>query len=553
MSVAVSSKNCPAVGWWGNGKIVSRFDSIQIRSRFSMSISPELKPGFPPFAWCEEAFACTAGKGRRLKYQGVRCSMDLFHNCTIIYGNARHLSSSLNFLETKQIIMPTQRVVPTAPMPENWHPPEWDLILSAAQKNRPMDIWKLVKRNGVHPDHSNSAGQTALHVAALWGHVDCIALLVSNDIGANPNAKNSLTGATPLHMAVQSRKIKESTRLNLVIDVLLEGGADKSLADCFGQLPVDLVYDETPGKEQIWSKLQVVVPPPPMFEAIMQGDFTRMLSLFYAAKQSPHELACQLYKDRTTVQAIVDVMVTCVVDAFAPMEVWMEADLHALEILLACGAPPNVAVIGDKRGKSIPHLDDEDIEGDAWNIPNTAPMVRILDSIQHVLCSRSPQLRAFTDSNSQLQSPGLASSQRETTLELPPIVRLWLEACQALQARHKRNVKCLSNIVYIKPSPILSSDEISRYWHNAARRGHLLFLQSLQHYLPDVFDVNATNRQGMTALHFAARSGQTEVLRFLLSFPGVDVTKRDSIGKTALDAAMVNGHTAAVEQLQVEH
>ncbi|KAL3908985.1 MAG: hypothetical protein SGILL_008271 [Bacillariaceae sp.] len=448
--------------------------------------------------------------------------------------------------------MPSQRIVPTGPTPKNWHPPEWDLLLSAAQKNRPMDIWKLVKRNGVHPDHSNSAGQTALHVAALWGHVDCISLLVSNDVGANPNAKNRITGATPLHMAVQSKKIKESTRLNLVIDVLLEAGADKSLVDSFGQLPVELVCNETPGKEQILNKLKVVVPPPPMFEAILQGDFTKMLSLFYAAHQSPHQLACQLYKDRTTIQAIVDVMVTCVVDAFAPMEVWMEADLHALEILLVCGAPPNVAVIGSKGGKNMFNLDDEEDNGDVWNIPNTAPMVRLLDSIQHVLCSRSPQLRALIDSNNQFQTPGVSSSQTETALDLPPIVRLWLEACQALQARHKRNTKSLSHIVYIQPSPILSWDEISRYWHNAARRGHLLFLQSLHHYLPDVFDVNATNRQGMTALHFAARSGQTEVLRFLLSLPGVDVTKRDAIGKTALDAAMVNGHTAAVAQLQLE-
>ena len=170
-------------------------------------------------------------------------------------------------------------------MPEmhRQYPPHWDLLLSAAQKNRPMDVWDLCKRRGVPPDHCNGMGQTALHVAALWGHVDCVALLVSKDIRANPNAKNRLTGATPLHMAVQSKKITESTRLNLVIDVLLEAGADKSVADVFGQLPADLISNETPGKEQVWSKLQVVVPPPPMFEAIQQGDFARMLTLFRVA------------------------------------------------------------------------------------------------------------------------------------------------------------------------------------------------------------------------------------------------------------------------------
>jgi ankyrin repeat protein len=448
----------------------------------------------------------------------------------------------------KQNAMPTQRMMTTSTTPGNWHPPQWDLLLTAAQQNRPVDIWKLVKRSGVSPNHCNSAGQTALHIAALWGHVDCVALLVSKDIGANPNAQNFLTGATPLHMAAQSKKIKESTRLNLVIDVLLEAGADKGLADNFGQLPVDLITKTTPGREQIRSKLHVVVPPPPMFEAILQGDFARILALFYAAKQSPHELACHIYKDRTTVQAIVDVMVTCIVDAFAPMEVWMEADLHALQILLACGAPPTVAMLGGRtRRSSILELDMDDegmVERDVWNIPDTAPLVRLLDSVQHVLCSDNSQLRPYIERNN--------NNGRMSSLDLPPIVRLWLEGCQSLQDRHQRNLESLSQILYIKPSPLLSTNEVSRYWHNAARRGHLLFLRALYHYLPDIFHVNATNRQGMTALHFAARSGQTEVLRFLLALPQVDVRKRDAIGKTALDAAMVNGHTAAVELLQVE-
>lgn len=47
--------------------------------------------------------------------------------------------------------------------------PEWDLLLSAAQKNCPDKIRALVA-DGVDPSHSNAVGQSALHVAALWGH-----------------------------------------------------------------------------------------------------------------------------------------------------------------------------------------------------------------------------------------------------------------------------------------------------------------------------------------------------------------------------------------------
>lgn len=48
--------------------------------------------------------------------------------------------------------------------------PEWDLLLSAAQKNLPDRIRELVQVEGVDPSHANSVGQSALHIAALWGH-----------------------------------------------------------------------------------------------------------------------------------------------------------------------------------------------------------------------------------------------------------------------------------------------------------------------------------------------------------------------------------------------
>ena len=47
-------------------------------------------------------------------------------------------------------------------------PPEWDLLLSAAQKNRPDKIREFLE-HGVDPSHSNVVGQSALHIAVLWG------------------------------------------------------------------------------------------------------------------------------------------------------------------------------------------------------------------------------------------------------------------------------------------------------------------------------------------------------------------------------------------------
>jgi hypothetical protein len=49
-------------------------------------------------------------------------------------------------------------------------PPEWDLLLSAAQKNQSDRIRNMINKEGVDASHANAVGQSALHIAALWGH-----------------------------------------------------------------------------------------------------------------------------------------------------------------------------------------------------------------------------------------------------------------------------------------------------------------------------------------------------------------------------------------------
>lgn len=48
--------------------------------------------------------------------------------------------------------------------------PEWDRLLAACQKNQPDAVRHLIKVENVDPSHANRVGQSALHVAALWGH-----------------------------------------------------------------------------------------------------------------------------------------------------------------------------------------------------------------------------------------------------------------------------------------------------------------------------------------------------------------------------------------------
>lgn len=48
-------------------------------------------------------------------------------------------------------------------------------------------------------DALGGGGQTALHLAAIAGHVDAVRCLI--DLGASVNKVNDISSATPLHLA----------------------------------------------------------------------------------------------------------------------------------------------------------------------------------------------------------------------------------------------------------------------------------------------------------------------------------------------------------------
>jgi ankyrin repeat protein len=63
-------------------------------------------------------------------------------------------------------------------------------------------------------------------------------------------------------------------------------------------------------------------------------------------------------------------------------------------------------------------------------------------------------------------------------------------------------------------------------------------------------NVNTRGRQGMTPLCFAARSGKTEMVEYLLQVEGIDVSIANDLGQTALVAARVNGEDDVVALLE---
>ena len=71
-------------------------------------------------------------------------------------------------------------------------------------------------------------------------------------------------------------------------------------------------------------------------------------------------------------------------------------------------------------------------------------------------------------------------------------------------------------------------------------------------------DPNTIGRQGLTPLHFASRSGQVDIVQWLLAYEPragvsgskVDPSLKDDRGKTAIEAARVNNRAAVVSLLE---
>ena len=141
----------------------------------------------------------------------------------------------------------------------NNHHPEWDCLLIACQKNDGDAVSNFVKVDVQSIHHTNTMGQSALHIAALWNHVECVKILL--DHGANVHGRNTFTGATPLHECIQSfhfhpaqqqqyrhrrrlsspSKTEQNYRRQQIdcIKLLLEANADPNALDAMNRTPLE--------------------------------------------------------------------------------------------------------------------------------------------------------------------------------------------------------------------------------------------------------------------------------------------------------------------------
>ncbi len=150
------------------------------------------------------------------------------------------------------------------------------------------DVSKVEDWLKAHPgsiNHSISDGFSLLHVACAFGRAELVTHLIGRGALVNQNADNA-SHATPLHLAVAHRDdevavgivrelVEFGAELNshdsnketplhhavargslLLVETLIEAGADPYLKDSHGRSPADLAKELDPDREKIREALK---------------------------------------------------------------------------------------------------------------------------------------------------------------------------------------------------------------------------------------------------------------------------------------------------------
>lgn len=436
-------------------------------------------------------------------------------------------------------------------------PMMYDQILSLARDNDGPTIRELC-RLGCPPSFANRVGQTALHIAGIWGSIDAAKTLL--ECKADPNAQNSLRGSTPFHAAAMGKGPPE--RRAECVRLMKAAGGNPMKPDSGGELPMDLADDEC---------VRIALGAAPLiFHKAVQAKSASALT---DAMRDARSGACQLTVDTPNAKGDTPL--------HAAVEIgWREG----IERLIAARAdvatqndnrqsPLHLAVIsGDHRlarslisAKADANVQDRDKDAD----PRFSSTTFDQDSMVH----RSPLHYAAEFGNvltakcllEAAADPNIQDSKQQTPLHLcianlrgdeVKIDRGYGVRIHGLQKRPEWN-DCVASVF----GPLSMSTEEKGYPSSASGTGRwpvlmdgeasegvllkednlkLLGNEMLDLLLESGADVNLGNQvmgETRTLLHEAARAGDVALIKRVIA-ARADIDQKDSkLGLTALHLA----------------
>ena len=123
------------------------------------------------------------------------------------------------------------------------------MLFQASQRDDVPALKRLIA-SGVSPQAGNAIGQTALHIACIWGNYKSVEIL--NSAGADPNQLNQM-GSAPLHVLAAMQKGTMRGRIECA-KKMIEAGADLTIRDGRDMQPWEYLSDQE-GVDELLSLL----------------------------------------------------------------------------------------------------------------------------------------------------------------------------------------------------------------------------------------------------------------------------------------------------------
>lgn len=390
--------------------------------------------------------------------------------------------------------------------------------MSLAKDNRWKDITVAVKK-GISVDAVNTAGETALHVASLSGHLETMQVLIT--AGANVHALNG-SRATPLHLAAAAKQNALSA-----CKLLLASGSNPEASDAHGRFAYELSSDDDVRK-------LLGAPDPRLFEFVMAGDCEGLTDLlasgavtFIGAADAEGRTAINMAVGTDNIDVVrvlaaysFDALLMVDRDGNGPLHVAVELDSTAmLCALLEMGAPTDL--------QNFTVQAEGDYEGECASGGLLPP--RLDKTALHLAVDNANEAAAelllVAGANAELRDCNGATA-----------LQLALEACDDALA---------SLLLRYGADPNAPFKDCSTPLHFVARRGSYVMLNML---LVAGADANATDDAGCTALMLAAHRGAHEHVHMLLASCST-LVGADEQGNTALHLASLGGYADVVSAL----
>ncbi len=343
--------------------------------------------------------------------------------------------------------------------------------------------------------------------------------------GASVMLKNHITGATPLHCALQSTKEPASKRaecVKLLIGVP-QNLINKDLIQCtdnYGATALDYLLEEdymyAQNKDFITSMTELLQTnnneQTELFQIIKKFD-DKALQNFFVGRDNVDE---KILEEREQKSGMTPLLVA--VESLTDLckigeghEIETAAIFRIIQSLIQHGCNPSAT-------------------------PQTKVYSRKIGPDQNILMTKNTEEEPKSSQDSSLHKvcSTLATLYATKTLDNCSIVN--------------KQISYLEQIgqLLIKNGAPIYSPITNQMLHDCARRGNLQMIKFLIQTMR--INPNTPGRHGMTPLHFASRSGRSEIVEWLIQYKpttpdentAVDLNITDERGKSALDAAIAN-------------